>query len=208
MRTPTANRTVWMSIQLAAVLTMGCGSSALSADEIERIAAALELRPGSVVADVGAGSGNWAMELARIVGDEGHVWATEVDEGEIERIEDEVLGSFLNNVTVVLGDQAGSGLPAECCDAVLLRMVYHHFVEPEKMRQDLRRALRPAGLVAVVDVTPQTSWRDLPAVPDRGGHGIEPEDLIREMTSAGFEVVSRQDNWNGDEDRYCVVFRR
>ena len=101
-----------------------------------------------------------------------------------------------------------TGLPDACCDVILLRLVYHHFVRPEEMRASLRNALRPGGLIAVIDVAPQTTWRDLPEVPDRGGHGIPPEDLIDEMTSDGFEVVDRRENWNGEEDRFCVIFRR
>jgi hypothetical protein len=49
---------------------------------------------------------------------------------------------------------------------------------------------------------------ELPGVPDRGGHGISAEDLVEEMTSDGFEVVERYDDWNGNDNRYCVVFRR
>jgi len=180
----------------------------VTAAELDLIVEALQLESGTVVADVGAGNGEWAVQLAHHVGQEGHVFATEVDEDEIEGIEDRVLGALLNNVTVVLGDESSSGLPAACCDAVLLRLVYHHFTRPEEMRASLRQALRPNGLVAIVDITPQGSWRDLPGVPDRGGHGIPPADLVREMTADGFEVVTRQDEWNGDRDRYCVVFRR
>lgn len=197
-----------LAVAFGGILVTVTATSRVSAAEFELIVEALELEPGTTVADVGAGGGDWVVKLAQFVGKKGHVWATEVDDDEIENIEDEVLDAFLNNVTVVLGDQSGSGLPPSCCDAILLRLVYHHFIQPYEMRADLLRALRPRGLIAVVDVTPQSSWRELPEVPDRGGHGIEPEDLIREMTSAGFEVVSRQDNWNGDEDRYCVVFRR
>ena len=193
---------------LCGLLIVGCNSSSVSAAEIDLIVDVLQLGPGSVVADVGAGSGEWAIQLAHHVGGEGRVWATEVDEDEIEDIEDRVLDSFLNNITVVLGDESSSGLPASCCEAILLRLVYHHFTRPEEMRASLRQALRPDGLLAVVDITPQGAWRDLPGVPDRGGHGIPPADLIREMAADGFEVVTRRDNWNGDEDRYCVVFQR
>jgi hypothetical protein len=76
------------------------------------------------------------------------------------------------------------------------------------MRASLRRALRPGARLAVIDLRPRPSWRDLPGVPDRGGHGIRTEDLVREMTSDGFEVVARYDDWAGNGDRYCVVFRR
>lgn len=200
------DRAAWLMLGIA--LLAGCPAGRVSAGELERIAEVLALGPGSVVADVGAGDGEWAVRLAEVVGDEGRVWATEVEQDDVEDIDRRVSGAFLNNVTVVLGDQSETGLPADCCDAILLRMVYHHFTDPAPMRASLRRALRPGGLIAIIDITPQRSWRDLPDVPDRGGHGIPPDDLVHEMTSEGFEVVHREDDWNGDEDRYCVVFRR
>ncbi|MCP4664285.1 MAG: class I SAM-dependent methyltransferase [bacterium] len=190
------------------LLAAGCGTARASAKEADLIAEVLALRAGMQVADVGAGNGRWSEELARRVGEAGHVWATEVDEEEIEEIRDRLEEAELRNVTPVLGGQQDTGLPEACCDAVLLRLVYHHFTEPEPMRVSLRRALRPGGLIAVIDIVPQEHWRQLPGVPDRGGHGIAPADLIAEMTSDGFEVVAEYQDWDGEEDRFCVVFRR
>lgn len=195
-------------ILLVGMVLGGCGSSAATAAEFDRIVDVLQLEAGATVADVGAGDGGWAVQLARHVGPEGHVWATEVEEDEIDSIEGEILDAFLNNVTVVLGNQSSTGLPASCCDAILLRMVYHHFIHPQEMRASLRGALKPGGMIAVVDIEPQSDWRQLPDVPERGGHGIPQADLIQEMTLDGFEVVFRHDDWNGEDDRYCVVFRR
>jgi hypothetical protein len=86
-------------------------------------------------------------------------------------------------------------------------MVYQHFTRPADMRASLRRALRPGARLAVVDTEPQAGRPKLSGVPDRGGHGISEKDLTREMTTDGFEVVARYPSWNGNEDRYCVVFR-
>ncbi len=178
------------------------------ASESERLFTALGLKPGLRVADVGAGDGEWAERLAREVGETGHVFATEVDQSEIEKIQKRMRDAGLANVTTILGSQQDTGLPAACCDAVLLRMVYHHFAEPGRMRASLRAALRPDAALVIVDTEPQENWRKLDGVPDRGGHGIREEDLVREMTGDGFEVVARHPDWNGDDDRYCVVFRR
>jgi ubiquinone/menaquinone biosynthesis C-methylase UbiE len=191
----------------AAALAWGVAGPARTA-EIDRIVEMMGLESGMTVADVGAGDGGWAVQLARRVGVRGHVWATEVDGHEIERIEERVHDSALDNITVVRGDQTSSGLPVGCCDAILLRLVYHHFQKPVRMRADLRRALRPGGRLVIIDIEPQSSWRDLPDVPDRGGHGIPEQELIDELTGDGFTVVGRQDDWNGDADRFCVVFRR
>jgi len=175
--------------------------------ESDRIAELLTVRPGMRVADVGAGNGEWSEDLAERVGESGCVWATEVDEDDVAQLRERMEHAGLDPVRTVLGDSIDTGLPDACCDAILLRLVYHHFTHPEPMRASLRRALRPGGRIAVIEIRPQGSWPRLEGVPDRGGHGIEADQLVGEMTSAGFEVVSRQDDWY-DDDRYCVVFRR
>lgn len=190
------------------VLLLAAAGGVAWAGEADRIAEVLALESGLYVADVGAGDGRWSEALARRVGPTGRVYATEVDEEEVVKIRQRVEDSGLENVTVLVGDQQDTGLEAGCCDAILLRLVYHHFVDPPRMRSSLRRALRPGGRLAIIDILPQENWRELPGVPDRGGHGISPEMLIQEMTADGFEAVERHADWNGDDERYCVVFRR
>ncbi len=192
----------------ALILIAACATNHAWASEAEQIAAALGLEAGMRVADVGAGDGEWSVELATRVGETGHVYATEVDEDNLEEIRERMERAGLGNVTSVLGDQHDIGLPADCCDAILLRLVYHHFTDPSPMRADLRRSLRPGGLIAVIDILPQSSWRELPDVPDRGGHGIGPDELLADMIGDGFEVEARYDDWGDEEDHFCIVFRR
>jgi tRNA A58 N-methylase Trm61 len=177
-------------------------------DESERILQALALATGMSVADVGAGEGGFTVALARKVGAEGRVFATEVDRAELDKVEARVTAEGLANVTAVLGDQQVTGLPAACCDAILLRLVYHHFTDPTAMRRSLWQALRPGGRIAVIDVPPQPGWRKLEGVPERGGHGIRLEELVADMRGEGFEQVARHDRWPAEDDSYCVVFRR
>ncbi len=191
-----------------ALLLAACATGHAEAGEAEQIAAALRLAPGMRVADVGAGDGEWTVGLAERVGDAGHVYATEVDEDDLEDVRETVDDAGLGNVTTILGDAEDTGLPAGCCDAILLRLVYHHFTDPAPMRASLKRALKPGGLIAVIDMLPQSHWRELDGVPDRGGHGIEPEELLADMTGDGFELVARHDDWGDDEEDYCLVFRR
>lgn len=195
-------------LTIVSLVCLECAAGGVSAGEFELIAERLELRPGMEVADVGAGDGEWSVEIARIVGEEGHVWATEINAEEVERIQERIDEESLANITAVLGSDDQTGLPVACCDALLLRMVYHHFVEPEPMRLSLYQNLRPGGILVVIEIRPENSWPDVEDVPERGGHGIEPEDLRAELTGGGFEFVERIDRWNGDRLRYCSVFRR
>ena len=181
-------RTRRAALTLCAALLAACG--AVDADEAARIVEVLALQPGMTVADVGAGDGEWTLAMADAVGPQGMVIATEVEEDLVGELRELGLDNFRSNITAVLGDDRETGLGTDCCDAILLRMVYHHFTDPPRMRRSLRSALRPGGRLALIDIVPQQGWSEVEGVPDRGGHGIEIEDVVAEMLGAGFEVES------------------
>ena len=208
MSTLTHRRMCRIIVVLLPLLCAACAAARAPVVEADHIAEVLALRPGMWVADVGAGNGEWTQDLAQRVGQDGGVYSTEVKEDDVEEIREIIDSAGLTNVTALLGQADDSGLPEGSCDAILLRLVYHHFTDPPEMRRSLLRALRPGGLIAVIEIEPQSHWPDLEDVPDRGGHGIPAVDLIEEMTTEGFEVVERHEPWEEETDRYCVVFRR
>ena len=165
--------------------------------EKDLIAEVLDLGAGAVVADVGGGDGQWTLDLAARVGPQGHVFSTEVDQRQLQRIRDAVEDAGLDNVTVIEGAESRSGLDEGCCDAILLRHVYHHFTDPEGMKRSLLASLRPGGLIAIIEF-PQRSVG--------GEHGMGAEDLMDDVTAAGFELVREVEDWPGRD--YCILFRR
>jgi predicted methyltransferase len=184
-----------------------------AADETQRIARALELRPGAVVADVGAGDGSYAIALAAIVGPEGHVFATELDDEALEDVRENVAKKGLANVTVLKGAAGSTNLPPGCCDAVLLRDVYHHLTEPAAMDASILASLRPGGRLAVIDFPPSfwlAPWTPDGVPEDRGGHGVPIEVVQRELAAAGFEPVAVEPDWSDGWllDLFCVVVRK
>jgi SAM-dependent methyltransferase len=193
------------ALVLALGLVAATGVPDVDRSELSKIVATLDLGPGEEVADVGAGDGEWSVELARTVGGTGRVYATEVDADKIAKIRERVGREELENVEVVRGTQETSGLPDGCCDGILLRRVYHHFQNPRAMRESLRRALRDDGLLLIVDFGVKKSWRRPEGVPaSRPGHGIERDLLVSEMKGSGFELV-RDLDW--EEDDYALLFR-
>ncbi len=192
---------------LAISFSPACSAGRQEVEESRRLSQALGISSGMAIADVGAGNGAFSEELAGVVGPTGHVFSTEIEEDDVEDISERLEDAGLGNFTTILGGEEDTGLPENCCDVILLRLVYHHFTEPEKMRDSLRRALRPGGKLGIVDIRPQTHWDELEGVPDRGGHGLSIDDLIAEMTSEGWRVVRRTDEWETDEnDTYLVIF--
>jgi len=171
--------------------------SARNAREKDSVAEALNLQAGMVIADVGGGNGEWTLDLATRVGTQGHVFSTEVDQRQLQRIRDAVEDAGLDNVTVIEGAESDSGLDEGCCDAILLRHVYHHFTDPDGMTRSLLRALRPGGLIAIIE---------FPLRSMSGEHGMNAEDLIDDVTEAGFELVREVEGWPGRD--YFILFRR
>src|SRR5688572_2176614 len=111
---------------LVAVLS-GCGNWSgfgFRADgpEMLQLRQVLALKEGMTLADVGAGKGELTLALAREVGPSGRVFATEIDASRLARLR-ETAG---NNVTVVEGQSRETGLAPNCCEAIVLRRVYHH----------------------------------------------------------------------------------
>ncbi len=101
-------------------------------------------------------------------------------------------------------NQSYTGLPALCCNGIVVRFVYHEFTEPDVMNAGLLRALQPGGRIVVIDAVAEGSSLQN----GRGNHTIVPDVLIEEMVAAGFALVSRIDAYNGFANRFAVVLER
>jgi ubiquinone/menaquinone biosynthesis C-methylase UbiE len=200
-------RAAAVALVLAAVCA-GCGSWSgfgFRADgrELPRLRQVLGLETGKAVADVGAGKGELTFALAREVGPNGRVFSTEIDPGRLRRLREAVVAAKLGNVTVVDAHSSETGLPPNCCDAIVLRRVYHHLTDPAGINASLLRSLRPGGVLAVIDFPP-------PFFVSRGQFGVPAEIVIDEVTRSGLELLRLIDDWpgRGPLDSYCAVFRK
>jgi SAM-dependent methyltransferase len=182
--------------------------------EMLRLREALALRPGVSVADVGTGKGQLTLALAREVGPTGRVFATDIDSERVAALRAAVEKDKLRNVVLVQAKPRETGLPRACCDAIVLRRVYHHLTDPAETNLDLREALRPGGLLIVIDFPPPLAWL-WPWPPEgapsnRGGHGIASSLVIDEVTASGLELKEIAKDWPGPRplDTFGLVFRK
>jgi ubiquinone/menaquinone biosynthesis C-methylase UbiE len=150
--------------------------------EMPELVKLLALRPGVTVADVGAGFGAWTVQFAKVVGPSGRVYATDIGAAQLSAIRDYVKKEGLSNVTVLEGAAQTTNLPAQCCDAILIRDAYHHLTEPDAIGRSLAGALKAGGRLAVIDFPPRPDSQVPAGVPaNRRGHGVPPEVVEQEL---------------------------
>lgn len=169
--------------------------------EADNIADIMQLRPGATVADIWAGNGRWSVDLAHRLGPDGHVYVIAGPTDPIREIYANIATAELDNLTVLEAtrDQPLGWLQADCCDALLVRNVYHDLPDRVEVARMLAAEIHPEGRIAVIDFPP-----DAPQA--QPGHGIERDVIVQEMASVGFQIARDIRDWM--DDSYCIVFAK
>ena len=157
----------------------------------------MQLKPGMAAAEIGAGSGFLARMMAQQVGASGKVVATELDSRMVAYMNDRARADGLANFTAVQGGTTSKGLEPASVDAVAVVNAYSFFDRPKEMMQSIAQAVRPGGLLLVVDVPRTGSGAD--------AAGAEAEDVIASAAAAGFTL---QDESSVVPGQYAIRFRR
>jgi FkbM family methyltransferase len=148
----------------------------------------LGLRRGMTVADIGCGNGYHTLLIAEVVGPTGRVIAVDIQPEMLAMLRERLDATGLDNVTLVLGSAHNPRLEPESIDLALMVDVYHEFSYPQPMLQAIHRALRPDGVVALVEFRAED-----PEVPIRPLHKMSKEQILREFPANGFRLVSQFD---------------
>jgi ubiquinone/menaquinone biosynthesis C-methylase UbiE len=159
---------------------------------------ALGIADGSVVADIGAGSGWFTIRLARRVGPQGVVYAEDVQQEMISAISRRVSREGFTNVRPVLGLKSDPRLPARSIDAVLVVDAYHEIEDRVTMLANLATALKPSGRIGIIDFRLDGTGPG-PAPEERVG----PDVVVADAQKAGLRLL-RQEPFL--EYQYFLIF--
>jgi ubiquinone/menaquinone biosynthesis C-methylase UbiE len=185
------------------ILSTASAGTQNRADDEQRLIESLHLVTGSVVAEIGAGDGALTLGIARHVGASGRVFTSELGAERLRVLREAVEKSKLSQVEVVEAHPMQTNLPDACCDAILMRDVYHHFGDPAAMNASLLAALRSGGRLAVIDFEPPPGGES--ATPDGrtkdGHHGVGRRTVADELKAAGFVALVT----TGIQDRRFMV---
>jgi ubiquinone/menaquinone biosynthesis C-methylase UbiE len=162
--------------------------------QVERVVRALELVPGWVVADIGAGSGLFTRAMAREVAP-GAVYAVDINPDLLAHIEKTAGEAGLANIEIVLASEDDPRLP-EALDLIFICDTLHYIEEPEQYLRELHAHVRPGGRVAIIDF-----FRNWPPMSNR----FDADRLESWMKLAGFALVEKHDFL---ADHYFLIFER
>jgi ubiquinone/menaquinone biosynthesis C-methylase UbiE len=151
-------------------------------EDPDRMLSALDIKKGSVVADIGAGVGYHVWRLAEIVGPTGKVIGEDIQDAMIRLLKKNIDDRKLKNVEIVLGTPTDPKLPAKALDLVLMVDVYHEFSEPATMMKHIQNALKPDGRVVLVEFR-----KEDPRVPIQPLHKMSVEEVRSELEPLGFK---------------------
>ena len=163
--------------------------------QIQHVMDLLEMKKGSDVADIGAGSGWFTVRAAQRVGNTGKVFAEDINPDAIDYINKRAKKAKLANVQTILGTPDDPKLPPASIDAVMFLKVYHEVANTTALLANLKQALKPGAKVGIIDRNG-----------DGADHGLMPDVVKKEMADAGFHLASSHDFTKADGQDYFLIF--
>jgi ubiquinone/menaquinone biosynthesis C-methylase UbiE len=169
---------------------------------------ALGLRAGATIADIGTGFAvDHALRIAEKLAPGGKVVCVDVKQSVLTKIRDRADASHITNLETLLGADEDPKLPPGAFDAILISNTYHEFTQPSAMLKHVRDALKPGGILVLVENC-SSAHRSESRAEQTKRHDIAPEILERELSAAGFVVKSRIDPILVESaDRFRYLFK-
>lgn len=168
-------------------ISVSCGQNANDTDELLE---AMEIGPGSWVADVGSGDGDYTIPMAERVGPSGRVFAVDVDPEKLDELNERLQENEVEHVTSVYSVEDNPMLPTKSLDAVLVRNAYHHFTAHQSMLRHIKAALKSGGRL-VIEESVGTDMVEASREEQVEEHDIGLKYVREELKAAGFTIQEK-----------------
>ncbi len=152
-------------------------------EQPEKVLDILHIKEGSTVADIGAGTGYFSLRLAKRVGAQGRVLATEIQPQMLSFLKDNMRAASLKNIDLILCTPTDAKLPENALDLALMVDVYHELAYPEETIKQVRKALKSDGRLVLIEYRGEDP--DVPIKPD---HKTTLTQVRTEIEPLGFRL--------------------
>ena len=148
----------------------------------------LGVKRGMTICDMGCGNGFYTVQLAKMTGPEGRIYAVDIQPEMLRLLARRADSQNVRNISPILGTLADPKLPPGKMDLILLVDVYHEFSHPVQMLAAMRDALSPTGVCALVEFRAEDD-----SVPIKPEHKMTKDQIMKEWTTNGFKLVKAFD---------------
>jgi arsenite methyltransferase len=162
------------------------GPQRVATQKIDQVLSDLSLKPGMVVADIGAGSGLFSRPLAKAVAPAGKVYAVDIQQDLLDHINERSKEENIRNIQTVLGEYDDPKLPARNVDLAFINDVLHHIQHRAAYLKALGTYIKPSGRIAIIEMNkddPNTPHKKQPELL------VAREEILQWMSDAGFKLV-------------------
>jgi len=179
------------------------GESRETFEKRKEVVEACQIKPGQVIADIGAGTGLYTRLFAKEVDTKGKVYAVDISQKFLDHIDKSCQSLQLKNVKTILGKDTSPELPENSIDMAFICDTYHHFEFPYKMLSSIHQAMKPKGRLVIIDFI-RVPGQSREWVLDHVRVG---QDVVeQEITKSGFKKVNEVKSLF--KENYFVVFEK
>jgi len=154
----------------------------------------LQIKPGSTVADIGCHHGYLSFKLSNVVGQQGRVYAVDVEQPKLDKLTEYAKRNGVINVTTVKGDYDDPHLPSGQLDAVIILDTYHEMDDHDSILSHVKEALKPGGRLVLCEPIAD-SRRGKARSEQEGRHELEMKFALEDLRKAGFKIVEQSDRF-------------
>ena len=157
-----------------------------ASQKVDEVLSKLSLKPGMIVADIGAGTGLFSRPLAKAVAPAGKVYAVDIQQELLDFINKRDKEENIGNIQTVLGEFDDPKLPARNVDLAFINDVLHHIEHRAVYLKALGTYMKPTGRIAIIEMNkddPHTGHKNQPELL------VAREDILQWMSDAGFKLV-------------------
>lgn len=148
----------------------------------EQVMDSLGVKPGMVIAEIGAGRGRYVVHMARRVGKAGKIYANDIDKKSLDYLDYRCQRDSIPNIVTVLGNVTNPLLPNATMDLIYIINTYHHLDKPVELMKNIIPSLKPGGRLVIIEHDPVK-------VPEAGSHSTAKEVLLKQANQAGLEMM-------------------